>query len=79
MRHPLKVTVIGQVQNPSEMIPLNVNVTIPVVGFCEHEPVGVPVTLLNDQLGYNSAWSIVQLSGTPPPVQAKRIPKDPVE
>jgi len=79
MRHPLKVTVIGQVQNPSEMIPLNVNVTIPVVVFCEHEPVGVPVTLLNDQLGYNSAWSIVQLSGTPPPVQAKRIPNDPVE
>lgn len=55
MRHPLKVTVIGQVQKASEIIPLNVNVTIPVEGFCEHEPVGVPVTLFNDQLGNNSA------------------------
>ena len=61
--HPLNVTVIGQVQNPSLIVPVKVIVTTPVVGFCEHDPVGVPTTLLNDQFGNISVWLIEQLNG----------------
>jgi hypothetical protein len=51
MNHPLYVTVIGQLQKPSLIVPVNVIVTIPVAGSCEHDPVGTPTILFNDQFG----------------------------
>jgi len=48
---PLKVMVTGHSQNPSLITAVNVIVTIPVDGSCEHDPVGVPTTLSTDQSG----------------------------
>jgi len=77
MAHPLYVTVTGQVQNPSLMVPVNVSVTMPVTGSWLHVPVGVPVTLFRLQLGNSSAWSMLQLMGGPSRVHPKNIPKLP--
>lgn len=60
-------------------MPVNVIVTIPVVGSCEHDPVGVPVTLFKDHSGNIAAWSIVHLIGSVANVQENKIPNEPVE
>ena len=79
MYYPEYETVTGQVQNPSLIMPVNVIVTIPVVGSCEHDPDGVPVTLFKDHSGYIVAWSIVHLIGSVANVQANKMEKEPVE